>query len=122
MEEVACPSFECMVGDLLGGLLTFHFVCFSWIFFRSGTPQVALSIFRGLWALTWSVENTTPLMAEVLLLAAALLWLPPRWFERITRVASRTPFWVQGLAMAGLLLLIQALAGRGSAPFVYGNF
>lgn len=108
--------------NLLGGLLTFHFVCFSWIFFRSGTPQVALSIFRGLWALTWSVENTTPLMAEVLLLAAALLWLPPRWFERITRVASRTPFWVQGLAMAGLVLLIQALAGRGSAPFVYGNF
>jgi hypothetical protein len=37
-------------------------------------------------------------------------------------VAARTPFWVQGLAIAGLILLIQSLAGRGSAPFVYGNF
>jgi hypothetical protein len=32
------------------------------------------------------------------------------------------PFWVQGLAMAALILMIQTLAGRGSAPFVYGNF
>jgi hypothetical protein len=24
--------------------------------------------------------------------------------------------------MAALILLIQSLAGRGSAPFVYGNF
>jgi len=37
-------------------------------------------------------------------------------------VAARLPFWVQGLAMAALILLIQTLAGRGSAPFVYGNF
>ena len=37
-------------------------------------------------------------------------------------LAARAPFWVQGVAMAALILIIQTLAGRGSAPFVYGNF
>jgi D-alanyl-lipoteichoic acid acyltransferase DltB (MBOAT superfamily) len=107
---------------LLGGLLTFHFVCLTWIFFRSGTLSNALAIFRGLGSLTWSTENVRPMLIGVLLLAAVAHCLPPRWFEGFTRLASKSPFWVQGLAMAGLILLIQTLAGRGSAPFVYGNF
>jgi D-alanyl-lipoteichoic acid acyltransferase DltB (MBOAT superfamily) len=107
---------------LLGGLLSFHFVCLTWIFFRSGTLSNAVAILRGLGALTWSTENVRPMLIGVLLLAAVAHCLPPRWFESITRLASRSPFWVQGLAMAGLILLIQTLAGRGSAPFVYGNF
>ena len=107
---------------LLGGLVTFHFVCFAWIFFRAGTLTNAIAILRGIGSLTWSVSNITPTLAGILLLAAILHWLPPNWFENATRVTAKTPFWVQGIAMAGLVLLIQTLAGRGSAPFVYGNF
>jgi hypothetical protein len=57
-----------------------------------------------------------------MLIAAILHCLPPGWFDHATRVTAKTPFWVQGIAMAGLILVIQTLAGRGSAPFVYGNF
>jgi len=102
--------------------VTFHFVCFTWIFFRATSLENALAILRSLGALTWSADNLTPLVLGVLLLAAVLHSLPPRWFELSAAVAARTPFWVQGLAMAALILLIQTLAGRGSAPFVYGNF
>ncbi|MGA3070227.1 MAG: MBOAT family O-acyltransferase [Terracidiphilus sp.] len=107
---------------LLGGFITFHFVCFTWIFFRATTLENALAILRGLGALTWPAENLTPLLLGVLVLAAVLHSLPPRWFDVSAGVAARMPFWVQGLAMAALVLLIQTLAGRGSAPFVYGNF
>jgi len=107
---------------LLGGLLTFHFVCFTWIFFRASTLAGALQILRGLGAHTWSLANVTLPVALVLVAAAAAHCLPPSWFDRATRVTARAPFWVQGLAMAALILLIQTLAGRGSAPFVYGNF
>jgi len=106
----------------LGVLITFHFVCFTWIFFRATTLENALSILRGLGALTWSTGNLTPVVLGVLLLAAVLHSLPTNWFELSAGVAARAPFWVQGLAMAALILLIQTLAGRGSAPFVYGNF
>jgi len=107
---------------LLGGLLTFHFVCFTWIFFRASSLENALAILRSLGALTWSTENLTPMVLAVLLLAAVFHSLPPNWFEYSSGWAARAPFWVQGLAMAALILLIQTLAGRGSAPFVYGNF
>jgi alginate O-acetyltransferase complex protein AlgI len=107
---------------LLGGLITFHFVCFAWIFFRAGTLTNAMAILRGLSSLTWSVGNITPALAGVLVLAAIFHSLPPSWFDNAARVSAKTPFWVQGIAMAGLILLIQTLAGRGSAPFVYGNF
>jgi D-alanyl-lipoteichoic acid acyltransferase DltB (MBOAT superfamily) len=106
----------------LGILLTFHFVCFTWIFFRANSLDNALGILHGLGALTWSTANLTPLVMGVLLLAAVLHSLPPRWFDLSAGWASRAPFWVQGLAMAGLIILIQTVAGRGSAPFVYGNF
>jgi D-alanyl-lipoteichoic acid acyltransferase DltB (MBOAT superfamily) len=107
---------------LLGGLITFNFVCLAWIFFRASTLDNALAILRGLSALTWSLGNVTPALAAVLVLAAILHSLPERWFQSASILAARTPFWVQGLAMAALILLIQTLAGRGSAPFVYGNF
>jgi D-alanyl-lipoteichoic acid acyltransferase DltB (MBOAT superfamily) len=107
---------------LLGGFITFHFVCFTWIFFRASSLENALAILRGLGALTWPTENLTPLILGVLVLAAMIHSLPPRWFDVSAGVAARMPFWAQGLAMAALVLLIQTLAGRGSAPFVYGNF
>ncbi|MGD0890446.1 MAG: MBOAT family O-acyltransferase [Terracidiphilus sp.] len=107
---------------LLGGLITFNFVCFTWIFFRAPTLDSALSILRGLGELTWGVENLTPLVLGVLAIAAVIHCFPPRWFEISAGWAARAPFWVQGFAMAAVILLIQTLAGRGSAPFVYGNF
>jgi alginate O-acetyltransferase complex protein AlgI len=107
---------------LLGGVITFNFVCFTWIFFRAGTLTNAIEILRGLGSLTWSLGNITLELAGVMLLAAVAQCLPPSWFDHATKVAAKTPFWAQGVAMAALILLIQTIAGRGSAPFVYGNF
>jgi len=107
---------------LLGAIITFNFVCFAWIFFRASTLDNAMAILRGLGALTWSLGNITPEFAAVLLLAAILHSLPERWFQSASTLAARAPFWVQGAAVAALILIIQTLAGRGSAPFVYGNF
>ena len=107
---------------LLGGIITFNFVCFAWIFFRASTLDNAMAILRGLDSFTWSLGNITPAFAAVLIIAAILHSLPERWFQSAAALAARAPFWVQGVAMAALILIIQTLAGRGSAPFVYGNF
>jgi alginate O-acetyltransferase complex protein AlgI len=107
---------------VLGGIFTFNFVCFTWIFFRASSLDNALAILRGLGSFSWSPGNVTPGFAAVLLIAAVLHSLPERWFQSASTFAGRTPFWVQGLAMAALILIIQTLAGRVSAPFVYGRF
>lgn len=109
-------------GRALGGLLTFNYVCFAWIFFRATSVGNAMEILRGIGDLSTAADNLTPLLLGIMLIAAILHSLPAKWFDLSALWAARIPFWLQGLAMAGLVLLIQTLAGRGSAPFVYGNF
>jgi hypothetical protein len=107
---------------LLGGLATFHFVCFTWIFFRASSVDNALAILRSLGSMTLSTENLTPLVLGIMVLAGVIHCFPSSWFETSAEALGDLPFWVQGLAMAALILMIQTLAGRGSAPFVYGKF
>jgi alginate O-acetyltransferase complex protein AlgI len=109
-------------GQLIGGLITFHFVCLTWIFFRASSLSGALAILGRVRSLTWSLGSVTPSVCGVLLIAAGAHCLPPSWFDQAVQRSARVPFWVQGLAMAALVLLVQTLAGRGSAPFVYGHF
>lgn len=107
---------------VLGALLTFHFVCFTWIFFRAQDVATAKLILQQIASMTPGVENLTPALWGVLLFAAVAQAIPQGWFDRATAWANAVPFWVQGAAVAGVVLLIQQLAGKGSAGFVYGAF
>ncbi len=111
-----------VAGNIAGALLTFHFVCFTWIFFRAQDLTTAKLMLQQIASHTAGVENVTPLLAVVLVLAALLHCIPNQWFTACARFSARMPFWVQGAALAGVVLVIQALAGHGSAGFVYGNF
>ncbi len=71
---------------------------------------------------TAGLENVSWPLAGVLLFAALAHSIPPSWFAWSARTADRLPWIVQGAAVAGIVLLIQALAGHGAAGFVYGNF
>ncbi len=109
-------------GKIAGALLTFHFVCFTWIFFRAQDLATAKLVLQQIASHTAGVENVTPLLACVLFAAALLHSIPNSWFAACAQIGDRLPFWVQGAALAGIVLVIQALAGHGSAGFVYGNF
>jgi alginate O-acetyltransferase complex protein AlgI len=110
------------VGKIAGGLLTFHFVCFTWIFFNASSVGNAMAILGRLGSNTWSASNLTAPILLVMLIAAVAHCLPLRWLDGGAEAMGRAPFWVQGAALAGLVLLIQTVSGHGSAPFVYGNF
>ena len=109
-------------GKIIATVLTFHFVCFTWIFFNASSLGNAVQILQRIASNTWSGENLTLPVVLVLLLAAIAHCLPLRWLDISGDLMGRTPFWVQGAALAALILLIQTISGRGSAPFVYGNF
>lgn len=108
--------------QVAGGLLTFHFVCLTWIFFRAESVPQALEILKQIGTHTLGAENLTARVVLVLLTAAALQCVPQAVFARSEKLVEKLPFWVQGGALAGLVLIIQNLAGKGSAPFVYGKF
>ena len=109
-------------GQLAAGLLTFHFVCFTWIFFNAASLANAWEMLGRLGSNTWTHDNLTPTLLAVLLAAAVLQGLPLRLLDGSANLLGRMPFWVQGAALAGLVVLLQSLAGRGSATFIYGSF
>ncbi len=96
-------------GKILGTVLTFNFVCFTWIFFRAATVPDALAVLSQIRSLTLGTENLSLPVLGVLAVAVAIHCLPPLTFTRSEKLAA-------------LVLLIQTVAGKGSAPFVYGNF
>ncbi|HEY0263909.1 MAG TPA: MBOAT family O-acyltransferase [Granulicella sp.] len=109
-------------GKVLATLGTFHFVCFTWIFFNASSMANAWEVLGRIGSNTWSVENLTLPVIGMLMLAAVAHCLPLKWLENSAMLMGRVPFWVQGAALAALVLLIQTVSGKGAAPFVYGNF
>ncbi|MBE7181074.1 MAG: MBOAT family protein, partial [Terriglobus roseus] len=89
---------------ILAGLLTFNFVCFTWIFFRAQDLPTAKLVLQQIASLTPGTENLTPTLWAVLGFAALAQAIPQDWFDRAAGWAEAVPFWVQGTAMAGVVL------------------
>lgn len=101
---------------------TYQFVCLTWVFFRSPTTTVAVSILQRIASLTFSLQNVSTGVILVALVAAAGQAVPKNWYEGAVDLFGRTPFYVQAAAMALVVVAVQLWAGRGAAPFVYTRF
>jgi D-alanyl-lipoteichoic acid acyltransferase DltB (MBOAT superfamily) len=103
-------------------LVTFHFVCLAWIFFRAPNLDTAWLVIARIGSLTPSVANVSIPLALVLSIAALFHYTPRNWYERLANFFAATPFYVQAAAMALLVLAIQYVAATGAAPFIYTRF
>jgi D-alanyl-lipoteichoic acid acyltransferase DltB (MBOAT superfamily) len=106
---------------LLSRLLTFHFVCIGWVFFRAPSIDSVAELFRAL--VRW--EGLPSISAAIVL--AIAIGLFGQFFPAIRRTAlrerfSRLPLMLQGLTFAVAILLIEALGPQGVAPFIYFQF
>ncbi|MGH3665427.1 MAG: MBOAT family O-acyltransferase [Egibacteraceae bacterium] len=103
-------------------LLTFHVVCLAWVFFRADSLAAAGTL---LWRLVtaWGpAPLVTPTILIVILLALAAQYIPRDAGARLQVVFSRVGPVMQGAAMGGALLVIDALGPVGVAPFIYFQF
>jgi hypothetical protein len=107
---------------LIGIVLTFHVVCLGWIFFRAENFESAGQVFATLLGGDWTVSLLTPFTA--LLIAAGLMlhFAPAAGLPSVSRLASRIPAPVYGLAFALVLLVVDAQRPDGVAPFIYYQF
>ena len=103
-------------------LLTFHFVCLGWIFFRASSLESAFALLRAL-ALPWTIG---PWLSAALSLALGVglfgQALPMAVRERIRARFSTLPMVAQGAAFAAAVLFIEVLGPSGVAPFIYFQF
>jgi D-alanyl-lipoteichoic acid acyltransferase DltB (MBOAT superfamily) len=104
-------------------LLTFHFVCFAWIFFRADSFETAWEMITGLFT-SWG--EPSPLVTTGVLLAIAVgiasQYLPARIPRLVMARFSRLPVLGQATVLALCLMLTSALGPEGVAPFIYFQF
>jgi alginate O-acetyltransferase complex protein AlgI len=118
---------ETYLSRFMGVLITFHFVCFCWIFFRASSMEVAGQVISQIWGhfnpgvfADFVVGYRTVLL--VMLMGYLLHFIP----HSIELKAEQT---VTGFSMAGKALLMVALIvlviqtkAAGIQPFIYFQF
>jgi D-alanyl-lipoteichoic acid acyltransferase DltB (MBOAT superfamily) len=105
-----------------GVLLTFHFVAFTWIFFRAANVDTALSMLSQIASLHFSFDNVTRSFVMVLVIAILLHFTPKQWFLNLQTRYGRSPALVQAALMAALIVAIQYIGAARVAPFIYTKF
>jgi D-alanyl-lipoteichoic acid acyltransferase DltB (MBOAT superfamily) len=106
----------------LGVLLTFHFVCAAWVFFRAPTLSHAALAFEQLGRGRWAIDHVAPSVVLVLSGAALLHVAPKTWDARARSAFVQAPALLQGLVLAALATGLHLAARAGTEPFVYGQF
>ncbi len=102
--------------------LTFHFVTFAWIFFRSVDFQTASAILGRIGSRTVSFANVSGGLWTVLAIGIAAHYVPKKWYDFSINLYARAPFYAQAAALAALVIGLQYIGQTGAAPFIYQKF
>jgi alginate O-acetyltransferase complex protein AlgI len=102
--------------------VTFHFVAFTWIFFRSADLATAWQMLGQIASMHWAFDNVTAPFATVLAIALLLHFTPKRWYAESEKLFSASPAPVQAVALVALVLAIQYVGATGATPFIYSKF
>ena len=107
----------------LAWFVTFHFVCLTWIFFRSPSLEATQTYFSTLaWGDTGWSTTMTPLVAAMLVIGAATQMVPNRWFEALEAWYDRASLPFQVALTFAVIFLIAVAAPGGVPPFIYFQF
>ncbi len=115
------------IKKVLGILVTFHFVCFCWIFFRNHTFDASWTMIGQI------VTNFQPQLfgqlvegyKPVFLLMALgylLHFLPDSWEEYCKRGVCKMPFVMQALLVTATIYLVIQVKSSDIQPFIYFQF
>lgn len=108
--------------QLVGVVLTFHFVCATWIFFRAETFAKAELVFRRLASGSTHHPNLDGRVLFVLALGLATHFVPEAWFGWAKLSFCRLPAAAQAALLFGVLVLLRTVASADAVPFVYFQF
>ena len=107
---------------VFGFLITFHLVCFSWIFFRAGDMEAVQAYLEGLQRWSDPVQLATPFLTLMIILSLASHFLPRDLPARVALGVMRLGVLGTSVLFALALVAIKSIAPEGVAPFIYFQF
>ncbi|MBI5535190.1 MAG: MBOAT family protein [Deltaproteobacteria bacterium] len=105
-----------------GVLVTFHYVCLCWVFFRADSFAKAWAVLKRLTTLTLYHPNLHPWVLAALAVGLITHYTPDDWFERARAEFSSLPGWAQGVLLFCVAVLLREAATSQAVPFVYFQF
>ncbi len=107
----------------LGRLLTFHVVCFGWIFFRADSIGRAGDVLTRLFS-AWGEPSPLVSTGVVLAIVVGIVgqYARPGALGALLRGFNRLPIPAQAATVAVCLMFINTLGPEGVAPFIYFRF
>jgi alginate O-acetyltransferase complex protein AlgI len=103
-------------------LITFHFVCITWIFFRSQTLESALDYLRVMFSFQSFAITVTPLVALMFVFGALTQMIPNSAQERTEAGYDRASLVLKIAIPVIVIGLIAAASPDGVPPFIYFQF
>jgi alginate O-acetyltransferase complex protein AlgI len=103
-------------------LLTFHVVCFAWLFFRAKSLDHALIFLSQLASLSTFHPNLDARVLGVLAVGLISHYVPERWFQRVLGAFGSLPAPAQAAVLLTLALSVREMASLEAVPFVYFQF
>jgi alginate O-acetyltransferase complex protein AlgI len=107
---------------VLGVVVTFHFVCAAWIFFRADSFRGAARMFSQLGTFTTFHPNLPRPVVTVLAVGLVSHFVPDRWAETLRDGFVRLPFLAQGVALFAVAVALRQMESADAVPFVYFQF
>jgi len=107
----------------VGRIVTFHVVCFAWVFFRASSFGAAGQMLARLFT-AWGQSSSLVTTSVVLAILVGILgqYVRPTAVAAITRGFGALPLPAQATAVAVCLVVILTLGPVGVAPFIYFRF
>lgn len=108
-------------------LLTFAFISFTRIWFRSDSMATANAMLDRLASgidlgVLLTVVHGTPSVFGLFALGMLVHWLPERWKERYRQGFAALPFWAMAAICVAVVIVIQQARSAEMVPFIYFQF
>ncbi|RRC99526.1 MBOAT family protein [Prevotella sp. OH937_COT-195] len=108
-------------------ILTFHFVCFCWIFFRSSDLETSITIVTQIVSnfhpeLFLQVVSGYPWVFGLMLFGFVSHFLPDRWQSRIIARLSMTNVMVGATLITAVIYIVIQVKSSDIQPFIYFQF
>ena len=112
----------------LGGiLLTFHFVCLCWLFFRNHSLETTITMLRKIVTdfhpeLFGQLAAAYPAVWGLMGLGFLLHFMPDNWEKACINGLSRFPLILQAFVLTAVIYAVIQIKGSEVLPFIYFQF
>ncbi len=108
-------------------IITFHFVCFCWIFFRCSDMETAVTMLNQVATnfhpeLLWQVISGYPWVFGLMAFGIISHYLPDSWQQHIVARLSMTNIFVCAVLITAVIYIVIQVKSSDIQPFIYFQF